>query len=78
MTYEALLLVFIMLLLFASGVPIAFVLAAVGLVGILFQRGTPGLYQFASQFWEGGSNFIFICIPLFIFMAVVMEKGKMG
>ena len=78
MAYEALLLLFIMLFLFVAGVPIAFVLTAVGLVGILFQRGMPGLYQFALQFWEGGSNFIFICIPLFIFMAVAMEKGKVG
>jgi len=67
-----------MLFLFVAGLPIAFVLTAVGLVGILFQRGMPGLYQFALQFWEGGSNFIYICIPLFIFMAVAMEKGKVG
>ena len=78
MTYEALFLLFIMLFLFVAGVPIAFVLTAVGLAGILFQRGIPGLYQFALQFWEGGSNFIYICIPLFIFMAVAMEKGKVG
>ncbi|HBF43504.1 MAG TPA: C4-dicarboxylate ABC transporter permease [Desulfobacteraceae bacterium] len=78
MAYEALLLLFLMLFFFVAGVPIAFVLTAVGLVGILFQRGMPGLYQFALQFWEGGSNFIFICIPLFIFMAVAMEKGKVG
>ena len=78
MTYEALFLLFTMLFLFVAGLPIAFVLTAVGLVGILFQRGMPGLYQFALQFWEGGSNFIYICIPLFIFMAVAMEKGKVG
>ncbi|MBL0713854.1 MAG: TRAP transporter large permease [Desulfosarcina sp.] len=78
MAFEISILLFIMLLFFITGVPIAFVLTAVGITGILFQRGVPGLYQFALHFWEGGSNFIYICIPLFIFMAITMERGKTG
>lgn len=78
MAIEISILMIVMLILFASGVPIAFVLTSVGIIGILFQRGVPGLYQFALHFWEGGSNFIYICIPLFIFMAIAMERGKAG
>ena len=78
MAFEISVLLIIMLFLFAAGIPIAFVLTAVGLVGILFQLGVPGLYQFAQQFWQGGMNFIYICIPLFIFMAIALEKGKAG
>ena len=78
MAFEITILLLIMLLLFIIGVPIAFVLAAVGLTGVVFQRGFLGLYQFALQFWEGGSNFIYLCIPLFIFMAITMERGRIG
>ncbi len=78
MGFEITVLLAVMLLFFAAGVPIAFVLSAVGIIGIMFQRGMPGLYQFALHFWENGNNFIYICIPLFIFMAITMERGKVG
>ena len=53
-------------------------LTSVGVVGILFQSGIPGLYQFAWQFWEKGGNSLYTCIPLFIYMALILEKGKVG
>ncbi len=71
-------LLILMFFLFALGMPIAFVLTAIGVVGILFQCGVPGLYQFAWQSWEKGGNFLFTCIPLFIYMAVILEKGNVG
>ena len=76
--FEISLLLFLLLFLFILGMPIAFVLTTVGLVGILFISGIPGLYQFGWQFWEKGGNFLYICIPLFIFMAVILGKGKVG
>ena len=76
--YEISFLLILLFFLFAMGMPIAFVLTAVGVVGILFQSGVPGLYQFAWQFWEKGGNFLYTCIPLFIYMAIILEKGKVG
>jgi len=76
--YEISFLLILLFFLFAMGMPIAFVLTAIGVVGILFQSGVPGLYQFAWQFWEKGGNFLFTCIPLFIYMAVILEKGNVG
>jgi len=76
--YEISFLLILLFFLFAMGMPIAFVLTAVGVVGILFQSGVPGLYQFAWQFWEKGGNFLYTCIPLFIYMAIILEKGNVG
>ena len=76
--YEISSLLILLFFLFAMGMPIAFVLTAVGVVGILFQSGVPGLYQFAWQFWEKGGNFLYTCIPLFIYMAIILEKGNVG
>ncbi len=76
--YEISFLLILLFFLFAMGMPIAFVLTAVGVVGILFQSGVPGLYQFAWQFWEKGGNFLYTCIPLFIYMAIILEKGTVG
>jgi C4-dicarboxylate transporter DctM subunit len=69
-----------MFFLFLIGMPIAFVLTSVGIMGILFNAGgdTNSLYQFAWQFWEKGGNFLFICIPLFIHIAIVLGKGNVG
>ena len=75
---EMFILLFLMILLFLIGMPIAFVLTSVGIAGILFLSGIPGLYQFAWQFWEKGGNFLYICIPLFIYIATVLGKGKVG
>lgn len=76
--YEISFLLILLFFLFAMGMPIAFVLTAIGVVGILFQSGVPGLYQFAWQFWEKGGNFLYTCIPLFIYMAIILEKGNVG
>ena len=75
---EVSILLFLMIFLFVIGMPIAFVLTSVGIAGILFLSGVPGLYQFAWQFWEKGGNFLYICIPLFIHIAIVLGKGKVG
>jgi len=75
---EMSIIIILMIFLFLIGMPIAFVLAGAGIVGILFHHGVPGLYQFAYQFWHNGGNFLLICIPLFIHIAVVLEKGKVG
>lgn len=78
LTFEVSVLIFLMLALFIMGVPIAFVLSAVGVVGILFRLGLPGLYQFAWQFWGNSTNFLYICVALYIYMAVILGKGQVG
>ena len=61
--------VVVMLGLIFAGVPIAFALAVVGIVGNAFMLG---LAQSALQVqlvaWEVGTNFLLIAVPLFIFM----------
>ena len=61
--------VFVMLALIFIGVPIAFALAVVGVVGNAVFLGVPQtavLVQITA--WEIGTNFLLIAVPLFIYM----------
>ncbi|MBT3358138.1 MAG: TRAP transporter large permease [Rhodospirillales bacterium] len=69
--------VFVMLALIFIGVPIAFALAVVGVVGNAVFLGVPQtavLVQITA--WEIGTNFLLIAVPLFIFMGqLVYQTG---
>jgi C4-dicarboxylate transporter DctM subunit len=61
--------VVVMLFLLVMGVPIAFAMAVVGAVGTLLVAGvTQTLSQVVLIAWDKGTDFVMVCIPLFVFM----------
>jgi C4-dicarboxylate transporter DctM subunit len=70
------LIVAFMLFLMVMGVPIAFAMAAAGIVGMLFVAGlTATLSQITLLFWYLGTDFVLICIPLFILMGEIVSQS---
>ncbi|MCR8825682.1 TRAP transporter large permease [Pseudosulfitobacter koreensis] len=64
------LLVFLLL-----GTPLAFVLGGVSVVFLYFEMGDIGFYLLASKMWETMQNPTLMAIPLFVFMAILLEKS---
>ncbi|MBM2292899.1 TRAP transporter large permease subunit [Sulfitobacter pseudonitzschiae] len=64
------LLVFLLL-----GTPLAFVLGGVSVVFLYFEMGEIGFYLLASKMWETMQNPTLMAIPLFVFMAILLEKS---
>lgn len=61
--------IIVMLALLVLGVPIAFSMAVVGIIGTAIVAGvTQTLAQIVLIAWDKGTDFIIVCIPLFIFM----------
>ena len=59
----------------AAGIHIGFVLAAVPLIFALFLWGAQGTMTYVQAAWGAMNNFALTAVPLFIFMAVVLEKS---
>ncbi len=64
------LLVFVLL-----GTPLAFVLGGISVVFLYFEMGSIGFYLLASKMWESMSNPTLMAIPLFVYMAILLEKS---
>jgi tripartite ATP-independent transporter DctM subunit len=60
--------------LLVAGVPIAFALAAVAIVFSFYLWGPGALNILVSATWGTMNNFVIIAIPLFIFMAYILQK----
>ncbi|TXL62622.1 TRAP transporter large permease [Zeimonas arvi] len=63
------LLVFLLL-----GLPLAFVLGGVSIVFLYFTWGIESFYMVASQMWGSMNSFTLVAIPLFVLMAMILEK----
>lgn len=59
----------------ALGLPLAFVLGGVGVVGCYLLWGDRGLYLITSQAYGAMGKFTLLAIPLFIFMAMILERA---
>ncbi len=64
------LLVFLML-----GAPLAFVLGGVSVVFLYFEMGPVGFYLIASKMWDTMESFTLLAVPLFVFMAMLLERS---
>ncbi len=64
-----------LLLLLALGLPLSFVLGGVGMVGCYFLWGEKGLFIAAAQAYGAMGKFTLLAIPLFIFMAMILERA---
>lgn len=62
----------------AIGVPFAFSLGGVGILFIYFAWNPSSIYLIASQGFIRFSNFSFLAIPLFIFMANVLQNSLLA
>ncbi len=57
------------------GLPLAFVLGGVSVVFLYFTWGPDAFYIVASRMWTTMNNFTLIAIPLFILMAMLLERS---
>ncbi|WP_119418371.1 TRAP transporter large permease [Desertibaculum subflavum] len=64
-----------LLLFLLLGVPLAFVLGGVSVVFLYFSMGPVAFYLVASKFWDSMENFTLVAIPLYVFMAMILEKS---
>ncbi len=76
MSIEILTLLFFgsLLLFIFLGVPLVFVLGGVSVVFLYFTWGFDSFYMVASQIWSTMGSFTLVAIPLFVFMAMVLER----
>jgi len=59
-------------------VPIAFVLAGIGVIFTFILWGPVGLVMITTHLYSAGMNGILIAVPLFIFMANLLEKSDIA
>jgi tripartite ATP-independent transporter DctM subunit len=57
------------------GLPLSFVLGGVSVVFIYFTWGPEAFYMVAAQTWGAMNKFTLVAIPLFIFMAMILERS---
>lgn len=77
MSVELLTLLFFgsLLLFVLLGTPLAFVLGGVSVVFLYFEMGSIGFYLLASKMWETMQSRTLMAIPLFVYMAILLEKS---
>lgn len=64
-----------LLMLLLLGLPLAFVLGGISVVFIYFTWGPEAFYMVAAQTWGAMNKFTLVAVPLFIFMAMILEKS---
>lgn len=74
---NALILVILFLFLLAIGMPIAYDLGIVSLVGIMLLGNIP-VITVAQKMFSGLNSFILLAVPLFILAANLMNRGKIS
>ncbi len=57
------------------GLPLAFVLGGVSVFFLYFTWGPQSFYMVAAQTWGAMNKFSLVAIPLFIFMAMILERA---
>lgn len=75
---KTVLIVVSVLVFLASGLPVAFSLLTITILGYLFLVGPNALYSIAPIFFKTITSDVFIAVPLFIFMAAVFEASGIG
>ena len=70
MLFFGALLLFVML-----GTPLAFALGGISVIFLYAEMGDLGFYLLASKMWETMQSPTLMAIPLFVFMAILLEKS---
>lgn len=68
----------LLLLLLASGFPVAFALGFSGLVGIFVLSGFNGFVVISKVMYDGMGSFVLVAVPLFILMSQIFLVGRIG
>jgi tripartite ATP-independent transporter DctM subunit len=58
-----------------AGLPIAFVLGGLPVIFIYFTWGPQAFYMVVAQTWGSMSSFSLLALPLYIFMAMILERS---
>ncbi|MAM00594.1 TRAP transporter large permease [Hydrocarboniclastica marina] len=76
MSIEITTLLFFAALLFflVLGLPLTFVLGGVSVIFLYFTWGIDSFYMVTSQMWGTMESFTLVAIPLFVFMAMILER----
>lgn len=61
--------------LLALGLPLAFVMGGVGVVGSYLLWGDRGLFLITTQAYGAMNKFTLLAVPLFIFMSMILERS---
>lgn len=64
-----------LIILFLSGFWVACALGVAGIIGILLQSGVGALNTIGFIGWNTSNNFVYTCVPLFIFMGELVMHG---
>lgn len=77
MSIELLTLLFFgtLLILIVLGLPLSFALGGVSVVFLYFTWGFDSFYLVASKMWDSMNSFTLVAIPLFVFMAMILERA---
>jgi tripartite ATP-independent transporter DctM subunit len=57
------------------GLPVAFTLGGLGALFTVLFWGPEKIYLIVFSAWSVGVNFLFVCIPLFVFMGYIIESS---
>jgi len=57
------------------GTPLTFTLGGISVVFLYFTMGPVGFYIVASKFWDSMMSFTLIAIPMYVYMAMLLEKS---
>lgn len=76
MSIELLTLLFFgsLVLFLVLGLPLAFVLGGVSVIFLYFTWGPEAFYLVASQMWGSMNSFTIVAVPLFVLMAMLLER----
>jgi tripartite ATP-independent transporter DctM subunit len=58
-----------------AGLPLAFVLGGVSIIFLFFTWGPESFYMIVAQAWGAMNKFTLVAVPLFIFMAMILESS---
>ncbi|MCB1411970.1 MAG: TRAP transporter large permease subunit [Xanthobacteraceae bacterium] len=57
------------------GTPLVFTLGGISVIFLYFTMGPVGFYIVASKFWDSMMSFTLIAIPMYVYMAMLLEKS---
>lgn len=77
MDFTPVLMFVVLLLMFVLGVPIAFALASVAMGFALSLWGVNGMMSIVQATWGTMNNFTLMAVPLFVFMAMMLERSPL-
>jgi C4-dicarboxylate transporter, DctM subunit len=70
--------ILVLLLFLTTGVPVGVALGMIGILGTLLFGNPSQLARLAQTAFGRSSDYVFLVIPLFVFMGAVLSEGKIG